>query len=161
MNVTFEIEIPNPENTYHVDFDSHGKQQIQLLTSFFKLRHDCEKEPLNPWPINKCQDVPKIASKWMTILLKSHGDEVASPFEIRAVILGLQALVEHSQFDDLNELIATVPIEQINLTQIITVARTLFPVRSKLSGWDNFIKKCREELTSRGKDGSSFLVGTD
>lgn len=85
--------------------------------------------------------------------------ERSSAAELMAVIEGLNAQLKHRQFQVIDQMLRTVKLNLLSPEKILAFARTTFAVRGLLAEWPGFVRRARDELTSRGLDATALLKG--
>lgn len=95
-------------------------------------------------------------SSWAFRAVNSSDAQGDGPLE--AAIDGVHDLIGRGEFGFLDRVLRQMP-ENANRFALLGIARSTFPVRSKLASWRLYIAKCRAGLAGRGLDAEKLLKG--
>jgi len=73
-------------------------------------------------------------------------------------IVGINSLIQKGQFTVLNQVIDNCPMSA-GKHILLAFARASFPVRTRLTSWQSFIRKLEKEFETRGLNASTLLSG--
>lgn len=109
--------------------------------------------PATPVPV---KDARQFDASWMFQVVRSTDAQGETPLE--ATIDGVHELIRRGEFGVLDRVLKNVP-ESANRFALLGLARSTFPIRSKLAHWRSFVVKCKRALDKRGLDGEKLLKG--
>lgn len=75
------------------------------------------------------------------------------------VVDGVNELIANRDFKAIDRALDSVPAENRSKHVLITLARTTYPVRTKLGRWQSYVSKVRSEFERRGLDYPRLLRG--
>ncbi|WP_156477020.1 hypothetical protein [Acetobacter malorum] len=73
--------------------------------------------------------------------------------QIKVLIIDLGDHLSGGDFPGIDRALGSLDFSRMGEDAIVTVSRTLYPARSALPGWQNFLQNAQHEIEKRGLDG--------
>lgn len=73
--------------------------------------------------------------------------------QIKVLIIDLGDHLSGGDFPEIDRALGSLDFSRMGEDAIVAVSRTLYPARSALPGWQNFLQNAQHEIEKRGLDG--------
>lgn len=94
---------------------------------------------------------------WVFRIVDSSDDEGLGL--IGPTVDGINDLIGKGDFSYIDRILVAVPVDTASRHVLLTLARSTFPVRQKLSGWKPFVTSLRGAFIARGLNADKLLKG--
>lgn len=85
--------------------------------------------------------------------------EAAKAIVAATIIDEVNRLIGARNFQELDVWLRKVPVYEADPVELIALARSAAPVRSKLPSWTQFVRDCSAAIDAHGGDGKRVLNG--
>lgn len=101
---------------------------------------------------------PSADIRWIFEVAASTEENGAS--FVGMVIDGVNTLISNGDFKSIDRALESMPVgENASRHVLVTMARATFPVRSKLTAWQGFVRSVSNSFAARGIDHARLLKG--
>ena len=107
---------------------------------------------------NRVDRVPSIDLNWYMYLKENH-DRKLEQNKMAEIIEGIHILIGQDRISFINSILSETLNESSSPESMVTLLRSSFPIRNRLSEWKNLYRKSREWLSKKNFDPDSILVG--
>lgn len=90
---------------------------------------------------------------------KMTADSADTVEKIYPLVSGIADLFTESAYGEVDSLLADPEIDRFSDTALVTLVRTTFPARAKLTNWASCLEQVRSILEARGLDSEKLLRG--
>lgn len=95
---------------------------------------------------------------WLAEFYESAIDAQSAP-DIYPLVSGIAEMFRQKDYISVDNILCTAPLNSMSVTAMVTLVRTTYPARNKLTQWSKSLCSIREKLHSNGENAAALLRG--